>query len=132
MDHCQIKKHLAINLLQDSTSLDYHLRDALQYHVYGSEPLILLDTILHRATDFDNYHFNATTNSSISKSVERILPYTDGIKSHQEFVHSKVKLDQKRANNHEQSYIAGRLFQQSEAKHLLKLASYFITSDKVI
>lgn len=120
-----LKKQLAVNLLPDGSSIDFKLRDALHYHVYDLEPLLTLSIVIKKATKQDFYNYQSETGSSLKKSVEWLVPYLTGEKTHEEFVHSTVAFDQKRANNGEAGYQKGTLFNPLNGLRTLVLAGYF-------
>lgn len=113
------------NLLPDGSSIDFKLRDALHYHVYDLEPLLRLAIVIKRATGIDEYMAVSATGSSIKKSVEWLLPYATGEKTHGEFVHSTVSFDLARAKNGEAEYKAGSIWDTKKGIKTLALAAYF-------
>jgi len=118
---------IANNLKSDGSSFDFHERDALHYHVYDIDPLLVAATILTRAADHQNdfYTYQSSEGNSLKKSVEWLLPYFTGEKTHAEWVNSKSAFDKKRAENGEKGYIAGTLFKPSEARTSIAMAGYF-------
>lgn len=120
-----LKKQLAVNLLPDGSSIDFKLRDALHYHVYDLEPLLTLSIAIKRATGEDFYNYQSETGSSLKKSVEWLVPFLTGEKTHEEFVHSTVDFDLKRANNGEAGYQKGTLFNPLNGLRTLAVAGYF-------
>lgn len=120
-----IREQIAKNLLPDGSSVDFKLRDALHYHVYDLEPLLKLAIILKRATRVDYYNYESPAQTSIKKSVEWLLPFLNGEKTHGEFVNSTVSFDKKRANNGEKDYVAGTLFNPKNGVGTLVLTEYF-------
>ena len=120
-----MKMQIARNLKADSTSEDFATRDALHYHVYDLEPLLKLAIVLQRATGVDYYSYEAPSGSSIRKSVDWLLPYLDGRKTHAEFVNSAVEFDRRRAQNGQAEYKAGTLFDPKNGVATLVLAAYF-------
>ena len=120
-----IKQQIGTNLKADSTSEDFAERDALHYHVYDLEPLLKLAILLKQATGVDYYSYEAPSGSSIRKSVDWLLPYLDGRKTHPEFVNSKVEFDRRRAQNGQAEYKAGTLFDPRNGAATLILAAYF-------
>lgn len=115
------------NLRSDGSSFDFHERDALHYHVYDVDPLLVAATILTRDSNVkgDFYTYTSKGGSSLKKSVEWLFPYFTGAIIHGEFVNSKVAFDKKRAQNGEKGYIAGTPFNPSEARTSIALAGYF-------
>jgi hypothetical protein len=120
-----LKDQMEKNLYADGSGLDFKLRDALHYHVYDLEPLLRLAIVLKRATGVDAYSAVSATGSSIKKSVEWLVPYVTGQKTHGEFVNSTVKFDLARAQNGEGEYKAGTLWKPKAGLKTLALAAYF-------
>jgi Alginate lyase len=122
-----IRDQIARNLNADGSSSDFVARDALHYHVYDLEPLLTLAIVLQRATGVNYYTYVSPTGTSIKKSVDWLLPYLTGEKTHGEFVNSTVEFDRQRAKNGEAAYKAGTLFDPKNGIPTLLLASYFDT-----
>ena len=120
-----LKKQIAMNLYADGSGADFKERDALHYHYYTLEPLLLTATIIKRATGFNYYTYLSDSGSSIQKSVAFLAPYATGEKTHAEFVNSKVAFDRKRAQNNEADYIIGSNFNPKKAMDTFIFASYF-------
>jgi hypothetical protein len=120
-----LKAQLVKNLYPDGSGVDFKQRDALHYHVYDLEPLLRLAIILKRANGVDEYSAVSETGSSIKKSVEWVIPYITGQKTHGEFVNSTVKFDQQRAQNGEAEYKPGTLWDPKAGIKTLTLAAYF-------
>jgi hypothetical protein len=120
-----LKAQIGRNLHADGASDDFVARDALHYHVYDLEPLLKLSIVLKRATGVDYYTYEASSGSSIKKSVDWLLPYLDGRKTHAEFVNSTVEFDRQRAKNGEAAYKAGSLFDPRNGVTTLLLAAWF-------
>ncbi|HEY4290160.1 MAG TPA: alginate lyase family protein [Puia sp.] len=121
----ELKIQLEKNLNPDGSSIDFVSRDALHYHVYDLEPLLKLAIVLSRATGADFYNYPSPTGSSIKRSVDWLLPYVNGQKTHPEFVNSTVDFDRKRAQNNESAYKAGTQFEPKNGMATLVLATYF-------
>jgi len=113
------------NLLPDGTGIDLLERDAFHYHIYTLEPLISLANVLKRATGKDLYRFTSPSGASIKKSVDYLIPFVSGEKTHPEFVNSQVAFDRKRAENHEPGYETGALFHPGAGYGVLVQAAYF-------
>jgi len=120
-----VKNQIAVNLSPDGSSIDFKRRDALHYHVYDLEPLLKLAIVIKEATGFDFYTYQSTNGASIKKSVEWLLPYLTGEKTHGEYVNSTVKFDQDRAINGEPGFKKGTLFEPVAGLKTLALAGYF-------
>jgi hypothetical protein len=121
----ELKAQIGRNLQPDGASEDFLTRDALHYHVYDLEPLLKLSIVLKRATGVDYYSYESPSGSSIKKSVDWLLPYLDGRKTHAEFVNSTVEFDRKRAQNGEAAYKSGTLFEPKNGVATLLLAAWF-------
>jgi hypothetical protein len=121
----ELKAQIGRNLRPDGASDDFLTRDALHYHVYDLEPLLKLSIVLKRATGVDYYSYESPSGSSIKKSVNWLLPYLDGRKTHAEFVNSTVEFDRRRAQNGEAAYKAGTLFEPKNGVATLLLAGWF-------
>jgi hypothetical protein len=113
------------NLLPDGSGFDFLERDALHYHVYTLEPLISLATVLKRATGKDYYNYTSTSGASINKSVNFLVPYVTGEKTHGEYVNSKVAFDKKRAENKEAGFEIGANFKPVNGIPVIIQAAYF-------
>jgi hypothetical protein len=120
-----LEAQIGRNLRADGSSEDFALRDALHYHVYDLEPLLKLAIVLKRARGSDYYTFIAPTGSSIQRSVQWLLPYVTGEKTHAEFVNSTVEFDRRRAQNGEGAYKAGSMFDPKNGIGTLELAAFF-------
>ena len=113
------------NLLPDGSGFDFLERDALHYHIYTLEPLIKLATVLKRATGKDYYNYRSVSGASISKSIDFLIPYVAGEKTHGEYVNSKVAFDKKRADNKEAGFEIGANFKPANGIPVLVQAAYF-------
>lgn len=120
------KLQIALNLRPDGSSLDFHERDALHYHVYDVDPLMVAAIVLNRAkVGYNAYTYTSSQGNSLKKSVDWLVPYFTGAQTHAEFVNSKVAFDKKRAENGEKGYIAGTPFNPKEARSSIALADFF-------
>jgi hypothetical protein len=120
-----LKTQLEHNLNPDGSSIDFVSRDALHYHVYDLEPLLKLAIVLQRATGVNYYPYQSASTSSIQKSVNWLLPYLTGEKTHPEFVNSTVNFDKERAKNNEPGYQSGTMFDPKNGINTLLLAARF-------
>lgn len=120
-----LKDQVEKNLFADGSGIDFKHRDALHYHVYTLEPLLRLAIVLKRATGVDVYSDVSASGSSIKKSVEWLMPFVTGEKTHEEYVNSTTKFDQARAQNGESAYKAGTLWKPKAGLKVLALAAYF-------
>lgn len=120
-----LPSQVASNLCENGAGIDFEERDALHYQVYTLEPLVRLAIVVNRASGHDFYNFVSSQGSSIKKSMEFLLPYTTGEKTHQEFRNSTAPFDLKRAQNKESSFTTGALYQPTHGLHLFSMATYF-------
>jgi hypothetical protein len=118
------KRQIGANLNGDGSSYDFQERDALHYHVYDLEPLLALAIAAHN-NGLELYDYTGKAGGSLRKSVNFLIPYCTGEKTHQEFVHSQVEFDRKRAANGEKGYQIGHLFRPAEGFRALSLAAFF-------
>ena len=82
-------------------------------------------TIVKRATGKDYYNYVSSTGSSIKRSVDFLIPFVTGEKTHGEFVNSKVAFDKKRGDNKEAGYEIGANFVPANGIPVLIQAAYF-------
>jgi hypothetical protein len=120
-----IEQQLGQNLYADGSSYDFAERDALHYHIYTLEPLLKAMIVVNRATGKNYYTFESPIKSSVQKSVQFLVPFVTGEKTHGEFANSKVKFDRDRAANGEKGYVAGHPFNPKNGILVLSLANYF-------
>ena len=120
-----LETQIGRNLRADGPSEDFVTRDALHYHVYDLEPLLKLAILLKRAMGIDYYSYTSPSGSSIQRSVQWVLPYLNGEKTHAEFVNSTVEFDRRRAANGEAAYKAGSMFDPKNGVLTLLLAGFF-------
>ncbi len=121
------KRQVALNLQADGSSFDFHQRDALHYHCYDLEPLLVL-AIAARQNGLDLAGYQAPTGASLMKSVSFLVPYCDGTTSHVEWVRSRVKFDHERAAAGEKGFQPGTTFHPRDARHIFELTSFFDAS----
>ena len=115
------------NIEPDGSTYDFHERDALHYHIYDLEPLLTL-TIAAKGNGIDLYSYQSSRGGSLSKGVQFLIPFAQGVKTHPEFVNSKVPFDRKRAEAGAKEYQPGSPFVPHSALPVLALAEYFDTS----
>jgi hypothetical protein len=120
-----LEAQIGRNLRADGSSEDFLTRDALHYHVYDLEPLLKLAIVIKRATRVDYYSYTSPSGSSIQRSVQWLLPFVTGEKTHAEFVNSTVEFDRRRAQNGEAAYKAGSMFDPRNGVTVLLLAAFY-------
>ncbi len=118
------KKQVGVNLYPDGSSFDFHQRDALHYHCYDLEPLLVL-AIAARQNGIDLYSYQAANGGCLAKAVNFLVPYCNGTKTHAEWVHSKVELDRRRAVAGDKGFLPGSAFDPRGAREVFELASFF-------
>lgn len=118
------RKQIQNNLLPDGSSIDFHERDALRYHTYDLTPLLTL-AIAARNNGVDLYDYRAPSGSSLPGAVAFLLPFANGSRIHQEFVHSTVDFDRQRAAAGQAEYRAGSHWEPPNAIQALEKAEAF-------
>ena len=83
------------NVYPDGTLEDFHQRDALHYVTYDLDPLLMAAECGH-VHHLDWLHWRSSTGSSLDAAVAWLIPYAEGTKQHEEFVHSGVPFDKQR------------------------------------
>jgi hypothetical protein len=83
------------NVYPDGTLEDFHQRDALHYVTYDLDPLLMSAECGH-VHHMDWFHWHSPTGSSLDAAVAWLVPYAEGSKQHEEFVHSGVPFDKQR------------------------------------
>lgn len=111
-------------LRADGSSYDLEQRDSLGYHMGGVKPLIRLASILIDQ-DPDLYFREAPSGASVAASVEFMMPYALGEKTHREFINSKVDFDRRRAEAGLAEYQPGTPFNPLHSIRLFDAAMAF-------
>ena len=91
------RKQITANLRADGQVADFADRDALHYVLYDLEPLLRAALAARAYKSEDWYHWAAPSGASVARSVAWLTPYATGEKTHEEFVHSRVRFDAERA-----------------------------------
>lgn len=89
------EKQISENIYPDGTVEDFHQRDALHYVTYDLDPLLMAAVSAH-AHGRDWFHWRSPTGSSLEAAVSWLVPYAEGVKQHEEFVHSGLPFDKQR------------------------------------
>ena len=121
----ELEKQLTVNLNPDGTTYDFIERDAFHYHTYDLEPLLTACIVIYRATGKNYFNYQTEKGASLKKSVDFMIPYITGEKTHVEFVNSTVPFDKARAKNNEKNFKPGTQFNPLSGMYALSLASYF-------
>jgi len=111
------------NLRANGASSDFYIRDALHYHLYDVEPLLTLARTADRGGQ-DFFDYPAANGVTLKRAVDFVVPFANGKKTHEEFAHSKVKFDLKRAENG-QSEFQPHVWAPAAAVDLFSLAAWF-------
>ncbi|SDG23296.1 Alginate lyase [Paraburkholderia phenazinium] len=111
--------HVTRNVDSDGRTYDFAQRDALHYVVYDLEPLLMAASIA--AAHGDDWYGLVSLQGRLAAALRWLLPYAAGDQQHEEFVHSTVGFDARRAAAHVQGY-AG-LWQREEASNLYWIAA---------
>jgi hypothetical protein len=118
-------EQIAADLQPDGSSFDFHERDALHYHCYTLEPLLVLAIAAHQNGIQGLYQYAAPNGASLAKSVAFLLPFAEGKRKHPEFVNSKVDFDRRRDAAGQNGYQSGTPFDPKDARRSFELASFF-------
>ena len=119
-----VKRFVTESLYADGTSRDLRRRDTLTYH--GSSLKKPIDLAVMLGPDgLDLYDWTSPEGGSLAKSVEYVVPYAMGEKTHREWVHSKVELDHRRHEAGLEKYRKGRLYEPANALELMEKAACF-------
>jgi len=111
--------HVTRNIDSDGHTYDFSQRDAMHYVVYDLEPLLTAASIA--AAHGDDWYGLAALQGRLAAALSWLSPYAAGDQQHEEFVHSTVGFDARRAAAHVQGY-AG-LWQREEASNLYWIAA---------
>ncbi|MBV8627349.1 MAG: alginate lyase family protein [Paraburkholderia sp.] len=111
--------HVSSNIDGDGLTYDFNQRDAMHYVVYDLEPLLMAASIA--AAHGDNWYGAVQIEGRLAAALKWLAPFALGREAHQEFVHSTVKFDARRAAAHVEGY-AG-LWQRHESSDLYWIAS---------
>ncbi|WP_426395783.1 alginate lyase family protein [Ralstonia sp. R-29] len=90
-------QQLANNVRPDGSVEDFEDRDALHYVVYDLEPL----TLAAIAVQPYGQHWlreRASNGATLAAAIDWLVPYADGSRTHEEYVHSHVPFDKTRAD----------------------------------
>jgi hypothetical protein len=110
-----LRRQLRRNLPHaDGASVDFHARDALHYHLFDLEALLLTSLLVPQIVD-------TADRARIERAVQFMRPYYLGEKKHIEYLHSHVKFDleRKRAGQPE---FDNKPWEPTEARVTLRLA----------
>jgi hypothetical protein len=117
--HRQINR----NFKPDGASTDFYKRDAFHYHLYDVEPLLTLARAAERNGE-QFFDYAGTNGATLGGGVAFVVPYATGEKTHEEFVHSHVPFDLKRAQNGQGEY-QPHLWKPREAVAMFSQAAWF-------
>jgi len=99
------RQQIADNLLADGSVTDFQDRDALHYVVYDLQPLVQAALAAKPyGVDGNWLSITAPNGASLGKALDWLVPYANGQRSHQEFVHTHVQFDRDRARVGEAGY----------------------------
>ncbi|WP_172961451.1 alginate lyase family protein [Pandoraea apista] len=87
--------HVDSNIRDDGSTYDFAQRDALHYVVYTLEPMLVAASMA--AAHGEDWYGAARSGAKLARALAWLQPYALGEKQHEEFVHSSVPFDQRRA-----------------------------------
>ncbi len=97
-------KQIKTMIKSDGATTEFYVRDAMSYHLYAIEPLLTLACAVERHTGENLFDYGGPNGASLHNSVNFIIPFADGRKTHNEFANTKSSFDRKRAANGESHY----------------------------
>lgn len=120
LSHKGFSQQIENNINQDGSVVDFAERDALHYVTYDLEPL-LIACIAAKFHGEDWYHEQNSKGVSVSSAVKWMIPYAQGKITHEEFVHSQVAFDAKRAQAGVKGFSG--MYDPANSSYFLSLAS---------
>jgi hypothetical protein len=111
--------HITRNIDAEGRTYDFDQRDALHYVVYDLEPLLMAASIA--AAHGEDWYSMASLQGRFTAALQWLEPYAAGNEQHEEFVHSRVLFDARRAAANVKGYTG--LWQREEASNLYWIAS---------
>jgi hypothetical protein len=88
-------EHIGDNIAPDGSTVDFSERDALHYVTYDLQPLVTA-ALAARRHNRNWLPEKAPGGASLAAALDWLVPYANGTKTHEEFVHSSVPFDSKR------------------------------------
>ncbi len=122
--HQGVRRFVEGSLNPDGTSIDFLHRDTLTYHCSALKPVLEL-AIVSGEAGRELYVWENSRGGSLKRSVDFVVPYALGQKTHAEWVNSKVDLDRKRAEAGIEKYQPGRPYDPRGDRDLFEFAAYF-------
>ncbi|WP_372716022.1 sulfatase-like hydrolase/transferase [Novipirellula sp.] len=119
-----VRRFVRKSLYADGSSRDLKHRDSLTYHGSSLKPPMEL-AMLAGDDGLALYSWASPDGGSLKKSVDFMVPYAMGKKTHAEWVNTQVDLDRRRAAEGIEKYRAGRLYEPKDALGVMEYASYF-------
>lgn len=115
----EIKVFIGLNLRDDGSCEDYHLRDSLTYVTYTLEPLVECCFNLWKSKKpLYYFHIDPRKKCSIFKSVRWLIPYIEGKKKNKMFINSVYASDKNKPEY-------GEIWDKSNALNLVNLCINF-------
>ncbi|NPT57193.1 alginate lyase family protein [Paraburkholderia elongata] len=111
--------HATRNVGMDGRTYDFDQRDAMHYVVYDLEPLLMAASMA--AAHGEDWYGLPSLQGRLAAALHWLEPYAAGDEQHEEFVHSTVHFDARRAAAHVEGYSG--LWKRKEASDLCWIAS---------
>ncbi|WP_322013409.1 alginate lyase family protein [Paraburkholderia sp. J12] len=112
--------HAMRNIDANGLTYDFDQRDAIHYVVYDLEPLLLAASMA--AAHGENWYAAAPLQGRLAAALRWLEPYASGARPHEEFVHSTVGFDARRAAAHVEGYSG--LWRREEARNVYGIAAH--------
>lgn len=123
------KKFVEVSLYPDGTSYDLAQHDLLGDHIDMLESLVSFGITFRQfegpETEFDVYHYESPSGSSVKKSVEYVIPYVEGDKSRLEYTTANLTAESTLADESDGHTNPGEWFHPSVADEVLQLSAFF-------
>ncbi len=113
-------RQLDVNVRADGSVLDFPERDALHYVVYDLEPLAYA-ALAAKEHGLDWYALRNSARVGLPEALAWLRPYADGVKTHEEYAHSRVAFDAERRAAGERGFSGP--FDPAQARELYALAT---------
>lgn len=114
------QKHVASNVLDDGTVFDFYERDAIHYVLYNVDPMMMAG-LAAQAHGLDWFEWKNASGTGVSSVIDWLIPYVEGDRTHQEFVHSRIAFDAQRLAAGQTEYAGS--WEPERAVNTLNLAS---------
>ncbi len=117
-------KQIKAMIKPDGATTEFYIRDSISYHLYSIEPLLTLAGAMERH-GIKLFDYEAAKGVSLRHSVDFVIPFAEGKKTHIDFGNSTASADHWRAANGESHYAAHPWLPKSSIRMLTE-AAWFV------